>query len=47
MPVIRIGDIKNFEIGISNAMKVQISQDYENCQIQNGDLFIAMSSANK
>ena len=45
MPVIRIGDIKNFEINISNAMQVQISQDYENCQIQNGDLLIAMSGA--
>ena len=26
-------------------MQVQISQDYENCQIQNGDLLIAMSGA--
>lgn len=47
VPVIRIGDIKNFEIDISNAMQVQISQDYENYQIQNRDLPIAMSSANK
>lgn len=45
VPVIRIGDIKNFEIDISNAMQVQISQDYENYQIQNGDLLIAMSGA--
>lgn len=47
VPVIRIGDIKNFEIDISNAMQVQISQNYENYQIQNGALPIAMSSANK
>lgn len=45
VPVIRIGNIKNFEIDISNAMQVQISQDYENYQIQNGDLLIAMSGA--
>ena len=43
VPVVRIGDIKNFEIDVSNAMQVEISQKYENYQIQNGDLLIAMS----
>lgn len=45
VPIVRIGDIKNFEVDLINAVQVESGQEYESYQIQNGDLLIAMSGA--
>lgn len=45
IPVIRIGDIKNWSIDIEGAKKIDESEEYEAYKIKKGDILIAMSGA--
>ena len=45
IPVIRIGDIKNWNIDIENSQKIPEEIEYKQFIIQKGDILIAMSGA--
>jgi type I restriction enzyme S subunit len=45
IPVLRIGDIKEWKVGSSEAKRIEENEEYDNYVVQNGDILIAMSGA--
>ncbi|MFO7864330.1 MAG: restriction endonuclease subunit S, partial [Salinivirgaceae bacterium] len=45
IPVLRIGDIKEWKVDSSEAKRIEENEEYENYIVQNGDILIAMSGA--
>ncbi|WP_423819202.1 restriction endonuclease subunit S [Salinimicrobium sp. TIG7-5_MAKvit] len=45
IPVIRIGDIQDWNVNIESAKKIAENKDFDSYQVKNGDILIAMSGA--